>query len=200
MERIELDYRIDGPHQQAIARVDAGGELLRGCEDRRDGLFVVLENAQEPVALRRVPGDYAHAVVWLPVNFQLVDQVADGGGVILGHAKDQGLFPSVDQVYEQLDAVAPARRGFDDAVEIVFRVAVAFFDLALNQLVIGRMDIVVERGSNLPDLERRHEAVIDPVFQRVGVNRLPGELIQADITADGYLRPGYGPRNRTPLK
>ena len=43
---LELDHRIDRPHQHDVAhvaRVDAGRKLLRRGQDRRDGLFVVLE-------------------------------------------------------------------------------------------------------------------------------------------------------------
>ena len=46
---LELDHRIDRPHQHDIAnvaRVHAGGEFLRGGQDRRDGLLVVLKVAQ----------------------------------------------------------------------------------------------------------------------------------------------------------
>jgi hypothetical protein len=45
----EFDHRVDRAHQHDIADVagvDAGGEFLRGREDSRDGLFVVLKITQ----------------------------------------------------------------------------------------------------------------------------------------------------------
>ena len=47
---LELDHRIHRPHQHDmahVARVDAGGEFLRGGQNGRDGLFVVLERASQ---------------------------------------------------------------------------------------------------------------------------------------------------------
>ena len=52
------------------------------------------------------------------------------------------------------------------------RVALAFLDLALDHLVVGRVDVVVERGGDLLHLERRQEAVVDAFLQRIDVNRL----------------------------
>jgi hypothetical protein len=46
---LELDHRSDWTHQDDIADVagiDASGELLRGGQDGRDGLFVVLKVAE----------------------------------------------------------------------------------------------------------------------------------------------------------
>ena len=61
----------------------------------------------------------------------------------------------------------------DDAVEIIFCVTPAFLDLALNQLVIGCIDVTIERGGDLLDLEGRQKAIVDPFLQGVDVNRFP---------------------------
>ena len=65
-----------------------------------------------------------------------------------------------------------ARGDLDDAVEVAFGVAPPFLDFALDHLVVAGIDVVVERGGDLLDLERREEAVVDPVLQGVDVNRL----------------------------
>ena len=45
-------------------------------------------------------------------------------------------------------------------------------DLALDHLVVGRVDILVQRRGNLLHLERRQEAVVDALLERVDVDRL----------------------------
>ena len=60
----------------------------------------------------------------------------------------------------------------DDLVEVGFRVALPGFDLALDQRVVGRVDVLVERRRDLLHLERREEAVVDAVLERVDVDRL----------------------------
>jgi hypothetical protein len=58
------------------------------------------------------------------------------------------------RVHEQLHPVRfhPVRFAFfdlDDLVEVGFGVTLAALNLALDQLVVGRIDILVERGGNL---------------------------------------------------
>ena len=64
-----------------------------------------------------------------------------------------------------------------------FRVALALLDLAFDHLVVGRVDVVVERGGDLLHLERRQEAVVDALFQRIGVNRLAEIGVGVDVVA-----------------
>ena len=59
----------------------------------------------------------------------------------------------VDLLHEQLHAVRLALLDLDDLVEVGFRVALAGLDLALDQLVVGRVDVLVERRGNLLHLE-----------------------------------------------
>ncbi len=61
---------------------------------------------------------------------------------------------------------------FNDLIEVRFGVTLPGFDLTLDQLVVGRVDIVVERRGNLLYLEGREEAVIDAVLQRIDKDRL----------------------------
>ena len=56
---LELDHAVDGAHEHDVANVagvHAGGELLRGGQNRRNGLFVVLKVAQMLVAEFAVVG------------------------------------------------------------------------------------------------------------------------------------------------
>ena len=181
---LELDHRIDRPHQHDVAhvaRIDAGRKLLRGGEDRRDGLFVVLERAQELVAKRAVTRGDAHAVIRLLARLHLVDQVAHRERVILRRAENQGFLALVDRVHEQLHAVFLALLDLDDAVEVALGVAPAFLDLALDQLVVAGVDVVVERRGDLLHLERRQKAVVDPVLQGIDVNRLAEIGVGVDV-------------------
>ena len=87
----------------------------------------------------------------------------------------------VDLLHEQLDAVRLALLDLDDLVEVGFRVALAGFDLALDQLVVGRVDVLVERGGDLLHLERRQEAVVDAFLERVDVDRLAEVGVGVDV-------------------
>ena len=124
------------------------------------------------VAELAVVGGHAHAVVRVLARLHLVDQVANGERVGLRRAKNQGLFALVDHVHEQFDAVFFALFDLDDAIEFGFGVAPAFLDLALDDFVVGRVDVIVERGGDLLDLEGRQIAVVDAFLQRIDVNRL----------------------------
>ena len=102
---LELDHRVDRAHQDDVADVagiHAGRELLRGRQDRRDGLLVVLEVAQVLLAERAVVGGHALAVVRVVARLHLVDEVAHGQRVILRGAEDQRLLALVDLLHEEL--------------------------------------------------------------------------------------------------
>ena len=112
------------------------------------------------------------AIVRVRARLHLVDEVAHGQRMVLRGAEDQRFFPLVDLVHEQLHAVRFALLDLDDLVEVGFRIALPGFDFALHNLVIRRVDILVERCGNLLYAERREEAVIDALLERVDVDRL----------------------------
>lgn len=58
---------------------------------------------------------------------------------------------------------------FNDPVEVGFSIKSAAFDLPFNQLVIRRINILIERRGNLLYLKWRQEPVIDAFFQGVDV-------------------------------
>ena len=57
----------------------------------------------------------------------------------------------------------------------------ALLDLALDQLVVGRVDVLVERGRDLLHLEGREEAVVDALLERVDVDRLAEVGVGVDV-------------------
>src|SRR5664279_4432567 len=105
-----------------------------------------------------VGGDEA-AIVWFGAGLHLINEVADGQSMVLGGAEDQSFFPLVDLVHEELDAVGFALLDLDDLVEVVFGVALAAFDLALDDLIVRRVDVFIEGGGNLLYAERSEIAV-----------------------------------------
>src|SRR3989339_847260 len=88
---------------------------------------------------------------------------AGGGSYLSCHC----LLPLIEVGFPFLD--------LDDLVEIGFRVALPGFDLALDQPVVWRIDILVERRGNLLHLERREEPVVDAFLGGKGVVSLVGE-------------------------
>ena len=104
-----------------------------------------LELAQGLIAELAVVGGHPLAVVRVAARLHLVDEVADGQGVVLGRAEDERLLALVDLLHEERDAVLLALADLNDLVEVVLAVDPAFFDLALDQLVVRRVDVLIER-------------------------------------------------------
>lgn len=70
-----------------------------------------------------------------------------------------------------LSAVSLTFPDFDNSIEFGFRVASPFLDFAFNDLVIGRVHVVVQRRGDLLHLERREIAIVDAFLQRVDISR-----------------------------
>ena len=124
----ELDDRVDRSHQHDIpnmASVYASREFLRCCQDRRDRLLIVLKVPQILFAQVPIVGSDSNAVIRFRTGLYLVDQVANGQGVTLSRAENQGLLPLVDRLHEQLDPIGFALFDLDNFVEILFRNASA---------------------------------------------------------------------------
>ncbi len=172
---LELDHGVHRPHQHDVAHIagiDPGGELLGGGQDGRDRLLVVLEGAQVLFAQGPVVGRDPLAVVRVLALLHLVDQVPHRQGMVLGGAEDQGLLPLVDLVHEDPHPLALPLLDLDDLVEVGLRIAPPGLDLPLDQLVVGRVDIVVQGGGDLLDPEGGQEAVVDAVLEGIDKHRL----------------------------
>jgi len=92
-------------------------ELLRGRQDGRDSLFVVLKVAQVLIAEAAVFGGDSLAIVRIFAGFHLVDEVAHRERVVLGRAEHQRLFPLVDHLHEDLHPVGFALLDLDDLLK-----------------------------------------------------------------------------------
>jgi len=70
-------------------------------------------------------------------------------------------------LHEDLDAVCLAFPDLDDAVEIRFLVQFSRLDLALDDVIVGGVDVFIQRGGDLTDLERGEEPVVDAVLEGI---------------------------------
>ena len=64
-----------------------------------------------------VVGSNAMAVVGVFAGFHLIDEVANGEGVVLRRAEDERFFALVDLLHEEFDAVGFAFLDFDDLLK-----------------------------------------------------------------------------------
>ena len=102
-----------------------------------------------------VVGCHALAVMRVGAGLVLVDQVTYCQRVFLRGAEHQRLFALVDHLHQFFDAVFLALPDFDDLVEVRLHVALARLYLALDQRVVGGIDVFVQRGCNLHHFEGR---------------------------------------------
>ena len=180
----EFDHRVDRAHENDVADIpgiDSGRELLRRSQNRGDGPFIVLKVPEMLVAEFAIVCRDPLAIIRIVARFHLIDEVTHGECVILRGAEDQRFLFLVDLVHEQLYAVRFALFDLDNFVEVGFGIAFPRFNFALYNLVVRRVDVLVERCGNLLYAEWRKEAVIDPFLERVDVNWLAEIGIGVDI-------------------
>ena len=101
---------------------------------------------------------------------QLVDEIANSEGMVLGGAEDDGFVILVRLGEVKFHAVTLAFLDFDDAVEIGFDIAAAYLDFAFDQRVIRGEDVLIEGGCELLHLERGEVAIVDAVFEGIDVD------------------------------
>src|SRR5665213_629471 len=121
-------------------------------------------------AERSVVGSYSLTIVGVGRRLHLVDEVADRERVVLRGTEHQRLLLLVDLIHENLHAMRLALLDLDDFVEVALDKPVASVDVAFYDHIIRRVDVFIERGRDLPDLERRKEPVVDAVLQRIDVD------------------------------
>ena len=171
----ELDHRVDRAHQHDvadIAGIDSGRELLRGCQDGWNGLFVVLEGPQMLFAQHPVVGRNPLAVIRVGTGFHLVDEVPYHQSMGLVGTEDQRLLPLVDLRHEDFYPLLFPFLDLDDLVEVGFLVPLARLDLTFNHRIIWRINVLVQGRGNLLHPERREIPVVDPFLQRVDIDRI----------------------------
>ena len=105
--------------------------------------------------------------------------------MILCSTEDERFFALVDLIHEQLHAVRFSCPDLYDLVKVGFRIALPDLDFALHNLVIRRIDILVECCGNLLYAERREEAVIDALSERIdgpaSGKKIPGPRRAAEV-------------------
>jgi len=174
---LEFDHGIDGAHEHDVADVpgvNAGGEFLGRGQDGGDGLLVVLEVPEMLLSQGAVIRRYPLAVVRGGAGgLDLVDEVTHRKGMILGCAEHQCLFPLVDLRHEDFNPLLLPFPDFDDLVEVRFLVPFTRLDLTFNDLVVWGVNLVIKSGGNLLHPERSQIPVIDPILQRIDINRFP---------------------------
>ena len=183
---LELDHRIDRSQQHDvahIARIHAGREFLRRGQDGRDDFFVVLKVTQKLLAQHAIIGCDSLTVMRIAAGFHLVNQVTNRQRMNLAGAEHQRLFPRVDLSHENFHPLFLALADFNDFIEILFLVTPARLDIALDQRVIRREHIIVQRRRDMLHTERRQKTVVDALAQRIHIHRLTEIGIGVDVVA-----------------
>ena len=108
--------------------------------------------------------------------------------MVLVGAEHQCLFLLVDLLHEDLHPLQFPFADLDDIVEVRLLINSPALNLALHRGVIGPEAILVKRGGNLLHPERGQETVLDPVLERVDLDRLNKEgLVHRDIKPANIL-------------
>src|SRR5262249_125888 len=181
---LELDHGSDRPQQYDVANVacvHAGRQLLRRSQDRWNSLLLVLKRPQPLLAQRTVVSRHANAVVRIAALLHLIDQVANQRRMALRSAEHERLLALIDLVHEQLDPIAFALLDLDGPIELRLAIAAALFDLPFDDLVVGCVDIIVDRGGELLDLERGQVPVVDAILQGIDVDRVTEVPVGVDV-------------------
>src|ERR1051326_7663519 len=101
--------------------------------------------------------------------------------MILRGTEHQSLFALVYLLHKQFHPIRLALLDLDDLIEVRFRITLAGLDLALYHLVVRGINIIVQRGLNLPYLERREETVVDSVLERVNIYGLAKVTVRIGV-------------------
>lgn len=130
------------------------------------GFLVVLEVTEILIAQRAIFSSDTHTVVWISADLRLVDQVAHDERVLLSRAEHERLLFRIDHRHEQANTMGFALADFNDAIEVTLLVQPASLDLAFDQVIVRRENILVERRRDLFHLKWREESIVDAVLKR----------------------------------
>ena len=172
---LELDHRIDGPHEHDVADVPgihAGGQFLGRRQDRGRGLLVVLEIAQVLFAQGAVVGRHPLAIVRVFAGLHLVDQIAHRQRMVLCGAEYQRLLLLVNLGHEDFHALPFPGHDLDNLVEVRFRIALPHLDLPFHQHVVRGIHVLIEGRGYLLHPERRQEPVVDALLEGIDIHRV----------------------------
>src|ERR1700754_1493350 len=96
------------------------------------------------VTERSILGRNSVTIVRVLACFDLIDEIADGKCVILGSAEYNRLLVLNDIIHENLHSMCVTLLDLVYLIEIGFRVTLARLYLSLHQLVVRRVDILIE--------------------------------------------------------
>ena len=107
------------------------------------------------ISQRSVIGRHSLAEVRVLHLLDLVDQVPDSQRMILGGTEHQRFLALIDFIHEDLHSLLLSLLDLDHPVKVLLRVPFSRLDLPLDQLVVRRIYILVQRRFDLPKLKRR---------------------------------------------
>src|SRR6056297_2813269 len=150
---LELDDRIDRPHQHDVANVasvNASGQFLRCGQDSWDRFLVVLKVSQMLLTKSTIVRCDTLAVIRISAVLHLVDQITNSQSVLLGGAKHQRLFPLVDLLQKHFHAVLFAFANLDDLIEVRLLISLADFNVTIHNRIVRCVNVFVQRRGDLP--------------------------------------------------
>jgi len=86
-------------------------------------------------------------------------------------AEHQRLFLLVNLLHKEINPVSLTFFDDDGSVKIGLTIYFTLFNLTLNDLVIRCVNIIIQRGGDLLDLERGQEAIVNAFFEGIDINR-----------------------------
>src|SRR3989344_7960358 len=117
------------------------------------------------VATSAIIGSHADAIFWLLAFLVLINQVPHRKCMVLRSAKDNRLFTLVYLIHHHTNSFCLPLFDDDNFIEIRFLVYFALFYFTLNNLVVGRVDIIIERRFDTLDLKGREKSVIHALLE-----------------------------------
>ena len=101
--------------------------------------------------------------------------------MLLGGTEHQSLLTLIDLTHEVFDTKRLTLRDDDGTVESLFTVMRSLFRHPLNHRILTGIGVVIHRGDDLLHLKRGKITIIDPLFQRVDVNRFAEVVVGINI-------------------
>src|SRR3989338_1213884 len=117
------------------------------------------------VATSAIIGSHANAIVWLLAFLVLIDQVPHRKRMVLRGAKDNRFFILVYLIHHHANSFCLPLFDDDNFIEIRFLVYFALLNFALNNLVVGRINVIIERRFDTLDLKRREESIVHTLLK-----------------------------------
>src|SRR5262245_30140810 len=123
----------------------------------------------------------AVAVVRVSARLHLVDEITDCEGVELACAEHERFLLLVDLFHEDFNTLSLPLFDLNDPVEVLLLVESAALDFALDELVIGSVEILIQRSGDLLQAKRREESVVNALTEGVDINRLAEVAVRIDV-------------------